>query len=85
MAFYKERIISWLIHLSLRQRMLAPYRDRVVSSARGRVLEVGGGRATEQPQQIEAPGVIVSLAHAGSNDQCEHFNDAYADHQHSKC
>ena len=31
-----------------------------------------------------APGVIVSLAHAGSNDQCEHFDDAYADHQHSK-
>jgi hypothetical protein len=23
--------------------------------------------------------------HAGSNDQCEQFNDAYSDHQHSKC
>jgi hypothetical protein len=40
MAFYQERIIPWLIHLSMRQRILAPYRDRVVSSARGRVLEV---------------------------------------------
>src|SRR5215469_12477139 len=35
MAFYQERIIPWLIHLSMRQRMLAPYRDRVVSSTRG--------------------------------------------------
>jgi hypothetical protein len=37
MGFYKERILPWLVHLSMRQRRLAPYRNRVVSSATGRV------------------------------------------------
>jgi ubiquinone/menaquinone biosynthesis C-methylase UbiE len=42
MAFYQERIIPWLIHLSMRQRMLAPYRDRVVSSATSAATEIIG-------------------------------------------
>src|SRR5215831_4861252 len=40
MAFYQERIIPWLIHLSMRQGMLAPYRDRVY-----RVREVESNRS----------------------------------------
>src|SRR6266566_4917852 len=33
MGFYQEQILPWLVHLSMRQRRLAPYRNRVVSSA----------------------------------------------------
>jgi ubiquinone/menaquinone biosynthesis C-methylase UbiE len=61
MGFYKERIIPWLIHLSMRQRMLAPYRDRVVSSARGRVLEVGIGSGLNLPFYTSAATEIIGL------------------------
>jgi hypothetical protein len=43
MGFYQERVLPWLVHLSMGQRRLVPYRNRVVSDATGRVLEVGIG------------------------------------------
>jgi ubiquinone/menaquinone biosynthesis C-methylase UbiE len=43
MSFYKDRILPHLVHLSMRNRHLVPYRERVISAADGRVLEIGIG------------------------------------------
>jgi ubiquinone/menaquinone biosynthesis C-methylase UbiE len=43
MGFYQERIIPYLVQRSMRQETLVPYRERVVSGAGGRILEVGIG------------------------------------------
>jgi len=43
MGFYREQIVPYLVHRSMRQEALVAYRERVVSGAVGRILEIGIG------------------------------------------
>jgi ubiquinone/menaquinone biosynthesis C-methylase UbiE len=43
MGFYNDHILPHVINLAMRNRELDPYRQRVVSQAQGRVLEIGIG------------------------------------------
>jgi ubiquinone/menaquinone biosynthesis C-methylase UbiE len=43
MSFYNDRILPHVINLAMRNRELDPYRERVISQAHGRVLEIGIG------------------------------------------
>jgi len=43
MGFYENRILPHLVNLTMRNRRLVPYRERVISAAEGRVLEIGVG------------------------------------------
>jgi ubiquinone/menaquinone biosynthesis C-methylase UbiE len=43
MGFYQERIVPYLVQMAMRQETLGAYRERVVSGASGRILEVGIG------------------------------------------
>ncbi len=49
MGLYQDRVLPHLIHFSMRNRELLRYRERVVSAAAGRVLEIGVGSGLNLP------------------------------------
>jgi ubiquinone/menaquinone biosynthesis C-methylase UbiE len=49
MGFYRERVLPCLTHLAMSNYQLVAYRQRVVSKARGRVLEIGIGSGVNLP------------------------------------
>lgn len=49
MAFYQDRILPKLIKVAMSSRQLAPLRRRLLTQARGRVLELGVGAGANFP------------------------------------
>jgi protein-L-isoaspartate O-methyltransferase len=43
MNFYDDRVLPYLVNFAMRQSTFAPYRERVLSRAKGTVLEIGAG------------------------------------------
>ena len=61
MGFYDARILPHLIDLSMRNRELRPYRERVISQAAGRVLEIGVGSGVNLPNYGTQVNEVVGL------------------------
>jgi ubiquinone/menaquinone biosynthesis C-methylase UbiE len=61
MSFYKDRVLPYLVHASMRQEAFDPYRRRVVSSATGRVLEIGVGSGLNLPLYGEQATSVIGL------------------------
>ena len=61
MGFYQDQIILLLTSLSMRNKHLAAYRDRVVPAAAGRVLEVGIGSGLNLPRYSTDVQKVIGL------------------------
>jgi ubiquinone/menaquinone biosynthesis C-methylase UbiE len=61
MSFYNDRILPHVINFAMRNRELGPYRERVLSQAQGRVLEIGIGSGLNLPLYGQRVNTILGL------------------------
>jgi ubiquinone/menaquinone biosynthesis C-methylase UbiE len=61
MSLYQDRILPYLVHVSMRQATFTVYRRRVIPSARGCVLEIGVGSGLNLPFYAENARRVIGL------------------------
>ena len=61
MSFYQSRVLPYLVHMSMRQEGLSPYRRRVAAAAEGCILEIGVGSGINLPYYSERAVQVVGL------------------------
>ena len=61
MGFYRDRVLPYLIHLSMRNGQVTRHRRRVIPAARGRVLEVGIGSGLNLPFYSDTVTELVGV------------------------
>jgi ubiquinone/menaquinone biosynthesis C-methylase UbiE len=61
MGLYARYLLPRLTHLSMGQKQLLPYRQRVVTGAAGRVLEIGIGSGLNLPLHGDAVEEVIGI------------------------
>src|SRR5262245_8112970 len=61
MGFYQDRILPHLVNLSMRNSQLAPYRQRILTQAEGRVLEIGVGSGVNLPLYTNRANEVLGV------------------------
>ena len=61
MGVYQEYVVPHLVNLAMRNRQLAPYRERTIRKAEGRVLEIGVGSGLNLPLYTSRATELLGL------------------------